>query len=171
MMIYLNTSIINTTADVLIVPCSMSGKILPGLQTAIANKYGKDYEEEFASDVENSLVKVGNPGIFKGEGDSLIILHIPVSFSNESPVLLSDLMSGLREAMGFMAGSEELRSVAIGPMGDTYSWDTLEGICERLEMIYGDKGIEFVMYPSQTDEDEEDEELSDAATAVVELMV
>lgn len=156
---YHSDPLLTSTATVILIPCSLSG-VIPenGPQADLLARYGEPYRLEFLDDIENELIKVGNPGMYKkGDEDGPIILHIPICDTAGNDLILTDIMSALREAAMFVSGSETLSTIAIGPMGGMYSWETYEGLCERLEMIYNQRGVEFWMYPGDLETETNDE--------------
>lgn len=169
-MLYLNQSFPVTSADVIIIPCSMSGKISPDTpQWDVLEKYGAAYEMEFLSDIENQLMIVGTPGIFKPSTGNQTFLHVPVFHANEAAITLSELLESLKECAEFVAGAADMTTIAVPPLGGDFSWDIVEHACSRLETIYGPRGMEFWMYPDTLAPDD-DRDMADDAEAVAPVL-
>jgi hypothetical protein len=167
-MLYFSSPIETTLAPVVVVPVSLTGTIPPNsLQWKYLQRFGAKYEMEFLDDIQNRLVDAASPGMFQDEAEQPLLLHIAVEGVDGSTVLLENILASMREVVGFVTRYPQTSSaIAIGPLGDAYSWETIEGICERLEYIYGDKGVEFWMYPPLVDLEDEEAEIAEVEVTV-----
>ena len=153
-MIYLSSPILDSGADVILLPVSLSGRVFPGsLQEAIYKLRGDEYLQECLDDIENDLIHVGTPGFINTE-DGPLLLHIPVYDKNEAPLSLTDVLAAVREAILFVVGSSTLCTIAVPTMGGEFSWDTWEGIYERMDILYAERGIELQIFSEENDEEE-----------------
>ena len=166
-MIYLSSPILTSGADVILLPISLSGRIFPGsLQETVYKLRGDDYLQECLDDIENDLIHAGTPG-FVNTTDGPLLLHIPVYDKNETPLPLTKVLAAVREAILFVVGSQNLRTIAIPTMGGEFSWDTWEGIYERMDILYAEKGIELQIFSGEDDEEENTSDSMEAEPLVV----
>jgi hypothetical protein len=164
-MLYLNQPIITSEAEILIVPCGLDGLIEPDtLQWDVSQFYGVSYDKEFHEDLEAEMIEVGKPGMYKNPDTDQIVINFPIRDAAGNGIILTEIISQMREITQFVAQSKSITTIAVPPLGKDYSWEHVENMCQRFENLYGDRGVEFWLYPP---DDVEDEPVGDEEVEVV----
>ena len=166
-MLYISHPILETTADVIVVPIRLDG-VIPtnSLQWQMVQKLGATYEMDFAQELAAERIKTGEPGVFIGE-NGVTVINFPILETNSNGLQLSDIATQLKEVVGFLKYLPACYTIAVPPLGKDYLWENVETMCQVLERH--DAMIEFWLYPET--EDWENNEIGDQETQLPEILV
>lgn len=158
-MFYSHNPILETPAEAIVVPVTLSGRPAAGsLQALMIARFGPDYTDDFREDVKLHRLRPGTPSVYippKVDACDKAIINFPMPDRSEIMVL-SDVVTELRELFALLK-NWNLPSVAIPHLGPDYKWETLENIILRME---GNVAAEIWLYPpEEVEEDVEEPEV------------
>jgi hypothetical protein len=153
-MLYFDEPILNTQADGIVVPVSLSGVILPGLQQSMVDMFGEAYLEDMAGDIRRNRLGVGRPSIFIHSDNFPFVVNFPIeSITKIRDLELVDMVDGIKKLF-YDAKMAGMASVAVPWLGKNFSWDTQESVMNKMEMrMYQIYGVELWLYPPDEGED------------------
>lgn len=155
-MLYITHPIIDTEADVLLVPIRLDGKVPTGtLQWGVVERWGASYEMDFAEELGADRIKAGEPGIYSGTGGPVIV-NFPYMETDGEELQLSDIVTQFKEVVTYMQYFQNCYTIAVPPIGKNYTWENIETICRKLEELNPGM-MEFWLYPENEEWEGEDE--------------
>ena len=162
-MYYFDTSILDTDADVVVVPVSVDAVIKPGtLHHAVAAKLPESYRAEYFTNVRKGILHAGEPDLYfpeHGSWQNRAVWNLPALASLSTTITLPHVMRGLAKIVRFMQCEEHL-SIAVPHLcPDVLSWETMEYVLGTFEAeeVLG-KNLELWLYPPYESAEREEEE-------------
>lgn len=154
-MYYINTSILDTHADGVIIPALVSGEIRGGSLHDMFTKQHPEYLAFYKEDIEAEWLKYGKPTLATPLGElgpdrtEPVVFHFPVGPDLTLPHVVKSMQEILDtcEQLG-------LNSLAIPYLTPIWSWETLETILLHMERTQKRDPIEFWFYPPEEDGEE-----------------
>lgn len=154
---YFSTSdIYSTPAEAMVVPIRLGTNKITPLQKRVIDLCGKDYIMDLMEDIKHGSLATELPSFYippKGVS-SLIVINFPIPVEKTKPGDdLSDMIVNFRALFG-MCEAWNIRSFALGVLGNGVGWDQLEDIVMRMEATRLAQMVEVWYHPPREKDDD-----------------
>ena len=154
-MYYFSSPITETDADAIVMPVSLRGVLPRGsLQSKVVHTLGTEYLNEFLKQLKTRKLYPGSPTLYLHDKKFPAVINFPVEGVDAKDVWLSDIAAGLWKMFDGLR-TESIATVAVPWLVRSYSWETVEGLLHRIEMIKGDVAkVRLYLYPPSDEEED-----------------